>query len=340
MKKIGILSGLLLFACNVLWAKEYGYIYIEGDKETPFYVKIEGKMTPRLGKNYCILSNLDAGINNIEILFQQNKYPPQKFLIKVPEGGSRGFKIIKVNDQQMSLLDLMQGHYLQTGNKATDDIVSEASVVVNAPNITTPEPSRTAKLDHFGTDIPSFEPKSNSKDKGAKKNNNKTPKVPETPIAIESKFIDNIELNNGQDSRAASKANPKNNRDNKMTSQSTDIASTEVTTKTEPATTSTIITNGKCNPSISNDEFQNFAEKILAFEDDNARLKALNKNKGKLCFSTEQIRILASSMETQSARYEVTRVLYSQTSDIDNYSKLESLFKTNFLKEKFRAIIE
>ena len=70
----------LLLACNVLFAGDYSYIFIQGDKQTPFYVKLEGQMMPRLGKNYCILSNLDEGTIHLEILFQQNVYPLQKYM--------------------------------------------------------------------------------------------------------------------------------------------------------------------------------------------------------------------------------------------------------------------
>jgi hypothetical protein len=97
--------------------------------------------------------------------------------------------------------------------------------------------------------------------------------------------------------------------------------------------------NTDCKSPMSSEDFENFALKILDKTDDDARLKALNKNKGRLCFTTEQVRIIANNLDTQSGRYEVTRILYSQTSDQDNYPRLESLFKTNYLKDKFREII-
>src|ERR1039457_5924954 len=76
-------------------AHDYSYVYIQGDKVTPFYVKMEGVMMPRYGKNYCILSELMPGPIHIEILFQQNIFPHQKFTIQVPENGYRGFLLNK-----------------------------------------------------------------------------------------------------------------------------------------------------------------------------------------------------------------------------------------------------
>ncbi len=71
------------------------YVYIQGDKVTPFYVKIDGKMQPRYGKNYCIIPKLHAGELKLEILFQQNVFPAQTFTITVPEAGGIGYLLDK-----------------------------------------------------------------------------------------------------------------------------------------------------------------------------------------------------------------------------------------------------
>lgn len=92
-------------------AQPFSYVYIQGDKETPFYVKLEGKMMPRYGKNYCILSELSGGPIHIEILFQQNVFPAQKFTINVPENGYRGFLLTKQGGS-FALYDIQQKKYL------------------------------------------------------------------------------------------------------------------------------------------------------------------------------------------------------------------------------------
>lgn len=68
-------------------------------------------MMPRYGKNYCILSELSAGTARIEILFEQNKFPAQKFTINVPENSGRGFILHKDNNA-FTLYDLQQKKYL------------------------------------------------------------------------------------------------------------------------------------------------------------------------------------------------------------------------------------
>jgi hypothetical protein len=103
----------ILFSCILAIAKPFSYIYIQGDKITPFYVKLEGKMMPRYGKNYCIIPRLKEGSYNIEILFQQNIYPPEQFTIQVPGNGYRGFLLVSKQETQFALYDIENKTYLE-----------------------------------------------------------------------------------------------------------------------------------------------------------------------------------------------------------------------------------
>src|SRR6185437_11361514 len=95
-------------------------------------------MQPRYGKNYCIIPHLATGIINIQILFQQNIYPPQKFTILVPDNGCRGFLLVKKGGG-FSLYDLQQNFYLPAGNSVDDD---------HAPGI---NPANTAPVNNYVT---------------------------------------------------------------------------------------------------------------------------------------------------------------------------------------------
>ncbi len=97
-------------------AQPFSYVYIQGDKETPFYVKMEGKMLPRYGKNYSIISELNPGPVHLEILFQQRVFPSQKFTIQVPENGCRGF-LLNRRDSTFVLYDLQQKKYLESNDE-------------------------------------------------------------------------------------------------------------------------------------------------------------------------------------------------------------------------------
>lgn len=115
---------IILLACLLLQltahATKFSYVYIQGDKETPFYVKLEDEMLPRYGKNYCIIPQLAPGIIHIKVLFQQHAYPVHDFTIVVPEEGARGFLLMRKGNE-FSLFDIQQQFYLQSGNKAEDD---------------------------------------------------------------------------------------------------------------------------------------------------------------------------------------------------------------------------
>ncbi|WP_157977146.1 DUF4476 domain-containing protein [Taibaiella helva] len=356
--------GLLLQSA---YAGNYSYIYIEGDKQTPFYVKLEGQMQPRLGKNYCIIPNLAAGVSYVEILFQQNAYPPQKFAINIPESGSRGFVLQKVNDRQFALYDIQQKNYIVSGNKPEEDHIPDlaqqqdalAPVVSNTPVAVASTPAATTTPVPSAGDegIPAFRPeKKKSKTKPVKTSE-------EATVTQESKkddrFLDNIELNSDGTAVAGTATGaavdpvppmPKPAKNKKKTpkkpkTEETNLAAiNEDTDFTDHAAAKEEagdpgVPNSDCKTAMSSDDFEDFALKILDKTDDDARIKVLSRSKGRHCFTTEQVRIIANNLETQSGRLDVVKMLYPQTSDQGNYPRLESLFKTSFLKEKFRQII-
>lgn len=331
---------LLAFSVKALTAKDYAYLYIEGDKQTPFYVKLEGQMMPRLGKNYCILPNLDAGVTNIEILFQQNLFPPQQFTVKIPEGGSRGFLLKKVNEKQFALYDIQQGFYLVSGNTINDDRLMPVAVA----NVTPTGQTGTQQTSPAET-LPAFTPA--AKDKTKKKTEPTT--VAETP-KTQRTFIPDMELNSGggvvpavvpvATVPVATKKGHAVEVDSGRGLAAADADEFEDEKKPEDNNlVAPGIPNSDCKTAMTNDAFEDFATKILDQTTDDDKLKVLNKDKNKYCFTTEQVRIIANNLETQSGRYEVTRILFSRTSDQDNYPKLEVLFKTNYLKDKFKEIM-
>jgi hypothetical protein len=171
VKKILLALLPVLFCVQALAQNQFSYVYIQGDKQTPFYVKLEDQMQPRYGKDYSIISQLAPGIINIEILFQQNAYPTQKFTIKVPENGYRGFLLTHRNDA-FALYDIQQQFYLPAGNKAEDD-----HAPANIPNYVNTEDAAVTN------DAGNAKEPDEKKDTVVKKSN-------------EPQFIENIELNN------------------------------------------------------------------------------------------------------------------------------------------------
>lgn len=334
MKYLSGLILVLLLTARISFGGNYAYIYIEGDKQTPFYVKVEGQMMPRLGKNYCILPNLAEGATNIEILFQQNAYPAQKFVVLVPEGGSRGFMLQKVNERQFALYDIQQGSYLVSGNKAADDHLPEATPQQQSPESAAP----VAAAGDDGQPLPGF-------GSGRKEKKKKEPaaKQPQEGTQPDGRFIGDMELHPNPGAGAESLPGFRSKK-NKAEREEGSLAAINEAEEPVPAPVAEKapdagMPNTDCSNPMSSEDFENFALKILDKTDDDGRIKVLSKNKGRQCFTTEQVRIIANNLDTQSGRYEVVKMLYAQTSDQDNYPALESLFKTNYLKGKFRELL-
>lgn len=289
----------------------YSYVYIEGDKETPFYVKLEGTMQPRLGKHYAILSNLDKGYTKVEVLFEQNKYPAQTFFINVPENASRSLQLRKLNDGKYALYDLIGGHYITANSKQSDNIDHLLSKL-SAPQ------NSVAVIKGNTTSNKNFENKTSTSpisESGKTTLNTKTEKTPkakdntllyhegEEPILAGQKapktkqnFIDNVAINNN---------------DNAAVPPNTD-----------------------CKSAISNEEFGNYLIRIQDKSDDEAKLKYIQKQR-KSCYTTAQIEQMALSIKSQSGRMQLLQYMYAQVYDPQEYRTLERVFSTDFLKKKF-----
>jgi hypothetical protein len=132
MKLVKYLFVLLSLATPFhISAQNWSYIYIQGDKQTPFYVKLEGEMLPRYSKNYYIIPQLAAGSVHLQILFQQNEYPAQNFTVLVPEHGHRGFLLTR-KDGSFALYDIQQRTYLMPGDAAQDQLPAVAAATPSA----------------------------------------------------------------------------------------------------------------------------------------------------------------------------------------------------------------
>lgn len=302
LKGIFITLIILLSAFTTAKAEEFSYIYIQGDKQIPFYVKLEGEMQPRYGKNYCIIPRLAPGQVNIEILFQQNQFPAEKFTILVPANGYRGFMLTQ-KDGAYSLYDLQQGIYLSPGNNASDDVAPKVKEPVPVPTPTTVA-SNTPK-----TTSPTVKPKPVS----AKP----TPKKQEVERPIDDgqpKFIDNIELNNERSFGSPGENIP-----------------------SETVTTTNTVTNSDCPKPISRSDYEDVLNRAKGKSDAN-RLKYLLEQTD-ACYSTVQVRALARSLTKDPERYAFLKQVYPHVTDQANFPTLESTLTTKEWKEYFRLIL-
>ncbi|MDR3680873.1 MAG: DUF4476 domain-containing protein [Flavipsychrobacter sp.] len=309
-------------------AQTFSYLYIQGDKETPIYVKMEDEMQPRYGKNYCIISQLAPGPVHIQVLFQQNVYPPQNFLIQVPENSYRGFIVTHKGDD-FALYDLQQKIYIPAGNSIASAAApatprqaatESADPIVNTPAIavvTEPSVSISATT---AVASPAIEPISPTRNEIAARkahidslvavaNTKKTKKGNTQP-----QFIDNMVL------------------DNERTPQK---GTYTIVTNGEPPP---VITNSDCPTPLDNNTFEDMYLHMTQKQGDE-RLKFLMQN-SKHCFSCNQVYILAKELDKDQQRYSFLKHIYPRVTDQANFKSMQNLFTSAEWESYFLLIVQ
>lgn len=283
-------------------ADQFSYIYIQGDKQTPFYVKFEDEMLPRYGKNYCIIPELTPGPIHIQILFQQNVYPAQKFTILVPEGGSRGFLLTR-KGESFSLYDIDQQFYLRDGNSESDDRIPEYNnlQINEIQNSTTVENQEQTQPE--ATNLAASTPTATT-----------TPATTNQPGNTSPAFMD-MELNNTR--VLESDTPPKSDEDFKG---------------------KVAIVNSDCPHAVDNDLFDAIYKKAES-KPESARLKYLLDKTSDNCFTTNQVRILTGTLENDPERYTFLKKAYSRVTDQSVFPGLENLLSSREWKDYFKLIL-
>jgi hypothetical protein len=343
MKNLLLTALLLLVALRGVAAEDFAYVYIQGDKQTPFYVKLEDGMQPRYGKNYCILSRLAPGPANIEILFQQNIYPAQKFAIQVPERGSREFMIVR-RDGAFSLYDLQQNFYLAAGNSVEDD--HAPAVVANATSepvlraapagpprtvevapVKQPKAPKSTEPGVFSTGVKKTgEALAKGRDRSAEFAKNAV--KPLRPAATQAQT---------QKTKPA-EGKPTFIGDLELSTPNTDPSTTRATTSTATAPVPAAIANSDCPNAISSSEFSKVFNGLSSYNADEERLEYFGKQLDK-CYETWQARTLAGKLQGDAARYELLRKIYPRITDQGSFPLLDDLLSAPAWKEAFNRLV-
>jgi hypothetical protein len=308
---------LVLFSTITSHATEtLSYLYIQGDKQTPFYVKLEDEMQPRYGKNYSIIPQLAPGPIHIEILFQQNAFPPHKFTILIPDGGSRGFLLVK-KDDSFALYDLQQGFYLAAGNSEEDDHLPTVSTAIADPVVTQPVEQQV---------IPANTEKDTAKLVKTEKEKTKLwkpkAKVVTTPKPVKTDgsptFIPDIEL-----TKPAGTAS--------TTGDSASIS-------TISGIAIPIIVNSDCPSAMSSAEFSKIFSPMAAYSTDEERLEFM-QGKMDVCYESWQARALAQMLSGDAARYTLLKKMYPRVADQGAFPLLDDLFTSDIWKAEFARLV-
>ncbi|MGC4056659.1 MAG: DUF4476 domain-containing protein [Chitinophagaceae bacterium] len=319
MKAIRIfLFSLLLLQARIVAAEQFSYIFIQGDKKTPIYTKVEGVMMPRYGKNYALLAPLAPGPINIEILFQQNEHPPLNFRILVPENGKRAF-LLSSKDGKYALYDLEQNFYLQSDNSFEEDhmpaVVTNQTMAVNAAETPKREVPATEKTNVKTPDSEKlYEPEANEGN-----NQNNTAAVPQPSGKQAPRFIENITFNN---------------------EQATGGTIAKATDETgNGATTGGTVTNSDCAGVIGDERFIRLRTDLNLVTNEDQRLGIIQGAIKNNCFSTRQAAELTELLSSDVAKLSALKAFYPKIRDQAEFPSLASLITDEDVKSYFLGFL-
>ncbi|MBS1616568.1 MAG: DUF4476 domain-containing protein [Bacteroidetes bacterium] len=325
MKRCVLFLFIVLATLSAAAKEQFSYLYIQGDKQTPFYLKLDGAMQPRYGKNYCILPQLAPGPLTIEILFQQNSYPSEKFTVLIPDGGSRGFLLVKKEDAY-ELYDLQQGFYLKAGNAADEDHMPTVLAVHSfqepplptKKTITEKQPLKNTTSRQGRLSIFSKKDHPEQKVKPVKKLPAKTNHTASEGPA----FIPNMELGHDDDDKRIPPEPERQMpiRDSVMIIQNSSLR------------------NSDCPNALSNEDFGKVFHAMSSRIGDEQRLAYILGQMDK-CYQSWQARSLAQILETESARFTLLKHIYPRISDQSSFALLDDLFSTDTWKSAFSKLL-
>jgi chemotaxis protein histidine kinase CheA len=110
-----VLVGLLLSSRLVAQSPHY-FVYIQSEKNQPFYIKYKGNILSSSDKGYLILSELPAGTVPVTLGFPKNEAPEQLFYLKVAKN-DEGYLLKKGADNAYTLYNLQTFAVLKSGEK-------------------------------------------------------------------------------------------------------------------------------------------------------------------------------------------------------------------------------
>lgn len=300
----------------------WSYVYIQGDKELPFYVKLEGQMLPRYGKNYCIIPQLAAGEVQIQILFQQNQAPPQQYTILVPEDGFRGFLLTK-KDNSYSLYDLQQHFYLLPGMADRIPVMPVTAADTRpAPPVTPSVPEEAGAAQGAGTTL-----KTNTGTSGSK--------------SREPRFMEHVVLND-KGAPESGAALPVHRPANARKTDSGSVAASmdrEQNEEIDLESDTAPILNSDCPEPMPADAYARIYQAASESGRGDKLIGYLLKKIPDNCYSTRQVYQLADLMDEEAVIYLYLKRVFPRVTDQHNFHLLEThLFESEEWIRAFRLI--
>ena len=308
-RKIFILLLLSLGFVGTAYAQDFSYVYIQGDKKTPIYAKVEGVMIPRYGKNYALIARLAPGPMNIEILFKQNAYPPVQFNILVPENGKRAF-VLTQKEGVFALFDVVQNFYLPANNTIEEDhlpalLATSSSSIVQASVPTVVLDTLTKR-------------KHRQKTKSSLLTQQTNTDTAQITTTDQPAFIQNITFNN----------------------EHNEVVKSDSASGQQMTNTAQVIINSDCKSLISQTAFVKLWNALNAKNTEDERLGFIIESLKQYCISVAQAQQLVGVLSSDVARFSALKTLYPKINDQINFPQLGSLLASEEWKAYFKTMLE
>jgi hypothetical protein len=311
-----------------LHAQRFSYLYIQGDKQIPFYVKLNGEMQPRYGKNYCILPQLEEGTIKLEIFFQQNAYPAQQFTVKIPANSYRAFMLTR-RDGAFSLYDLHQHFYLPAGNNESADHLPAPPQQAIAATMPPKEKIVVVNQEPIEENVKAQAPPGPEK--------TKEPHIRKKDVKerrpVQTKPVNDVEGND--EPRFLDVTLQNDHRQEKRTASTTPQITDTVFTLKKPLAAS--FRNSDCPQPLPDEDFERIYKAMMQKATDEDRVGYLNSQLDK-CYQTWQARTLGTMLSEDAARFTFLKNVYPHITDQQAFPLLDDMLRSEVWKTQFAQL--
>jgi hypothetical protein len=305
MKKSFLLLCVVL--CTFIAQAQQAYIYLEPIKGMPCKVILNQKEVTFMTKNYFLVTLDKEGEQNLEIVFGNNTYPKQSFVVDAIKGGAYGFKLAKTAEDKFYLLDMVNNGKIIEPNTAVNIGLTTDDNIVHFF-----DPTTTANVIVQNDD--KRKPKNRKQNQTAKEMN-----ALQSELSKAKKVYGIVEVITSNTNDAEPKTSITTSPEN-------------IKTKAKESAVS------KCSTFSTETEVNTFVEKLDQKNDDESKLILVKKRSFTGCLKSSQVYAIAQSFNTQYGRFSAVKFLKYQMDETENLIVLESLFKTENYKSKLREL--
>jgi hypothetical protein len=146
MKRIAFVISLLSVSCTTALAQQSYFVFIQSEKQQPFYVRLHEKTYSSSAIGHLVLSQLGDSTYHLVIGFPKNQFPERDFVIPIASKDhayqlkwvdERGWVLFneQSSEIQKPLQDASGGNSLQLGERKTGEFAALMSSLVNDSSV-------------------------------------------------------------------------------------------------------------------------------------------------------------------------------------------------------------